>query len=68
MPQNYPNSTAIESISDLIDNKVTIKWKNGNSYTYTVLNPESFLKDLSDVKSVGSFVNRKIQENALQLV
>ena len=42
--------------------------ENGNSYTYTVLNPESFLKDLSNVKSVGSFVNRKIQENALQLV
>jgi hypothetical protein len=73
MPQSFPNSSAIESISDVIDNKLTITWKNGKTYTYTLTNPENFLSEYSAVlstksQSIGRFVNRQIQENALQVI
>ncbi len=72
MSHSFPKSSAISNISDVVDNKITITWKNGNSYTYTLMNPEVFSTNFSEVlnseQSIGRFINQQIQTNNLQLV
>lgn len=68
----FPNSTAIQEISNVAENQVTVTWKSGSSYTYNLSNPDKFIMDLNEVvsssASVGSFVNSQIQQNMMQLV
>jgi len=63
------NSSAIENISDVADEKVTITWNGGRDYTYGVKDVEQFVSALSAViteqKSVGQFVNRSIRNQDL---
>lgn len=63
------NSSAIENISDVADEKVTITWNGGRDYTYGVKDVEQFVSALSTViseeKSVGQFVNRAIRNQDL---
>lgn len=65
-------SSAIESISDVADDKVTITWNGGREYTYGVKDVEQFVSSLSTViseqKSVGQFVNRAIRNQDLVAV
>lgn len=65
-------SSAIESISDVADDKVTITWNGGRDYTYSVKDVEQFVSSLSTViseqKSVGQFVNRAIRNQDLVAV
>lgn len=71
MAYQFLNSTAIQDISDIINGEVMITWKNGSSYTYRLVDVDSFSNDLSYVvenqKSIGGFINRQIQENKIQL-
>lgn len=72
MLYNFTKSTAITSISDVVENKVDITWKSGSTYTYTIADVEMFVSNLSEIVgtggSVGRFVNSQIQQSALQLV
>ena len=72
MSYNFTKSTAIISISDVVENKVDITWKSGSTYTYTLADAEMFMSNLSEIistgGSVGHFVNSQIQQSALQLV
>jgi hypothetical protein len=65
------NSSVITSISEIENNQVTIEF-NGRPYTYTVSDTECFMNDLTDVveegESVGSFINRAVRANVLQLI
>lgn len=71
MSYNFTKSTAIASISDVVEGKVDITWKSGSTYTYTLSNVEQFMSNLSEIVSsggsVGRFVNSQIQQNNLQL-
>lgn len=71
MSYNFTKSTAISSISDVDDNKVSITWTSGSTYTYTLTDAEMFMSNLANIVStggsVGSFVNSQIQQNMLQL-
>lgn len=66
------NSTAINSISELEGDQVTIEFVSGKPYTYKVADTEAWQNDLNDVieegESVGRFVNRALRANLLQLV
>lgn len=72
MSFNFTKSTAISSISDVVEGKVQIAWKNGGAYTYSVSDVEKFMNSLNEIvssgNSVGRFVNSQIQQNELQLV
>lgn len=65
------NSSVITSISEIENNQVTIEF-NGRPYTYSVSDAEGFMNDLTDVveegESVGSFINRAVRANVLQLI
>lgn len=71
MTYNFTKSTAISSISDVVDNTVSITWTSGSTYTYTLSDAEKFATSLAEIVStggsVGRFVNLQIQQNALQL-
>jgi hypothetical protein len=71
MSYNFTKSTAITSISDVVENKVNITWKSGSTYTYTLSDAEKFISNLTEIissgGSVGRFVNSQIQQNFLQL-
>lgn len=64
-------SSVITKISDVVNNQVTIEFK-GKPYTYTVSDVNAWQNDLNDVieegESVGSFVNRAVRSELLQLV
>lgn len=64
-------SSVITKISDVVNNQVTIEYK-GRPYTYTVSDVNAWQNDLNDVieegESVGSFVNRAVRSELLQLV
>lgn len=64
-------SSVITKISDVVNNQVTIEFK-GKPYTYTVSDVNAWQNDLNDVieegESVGSFVNRAVRSDLLQLV
>lgn len=64
-------SSVITAISDVINNEVTIEF-NGKPYTYTVSDVNAWQNDLNNVieegESVGSFVNKALRANVLQLV
>ena len=64
-------SSVITAISAVVNNEVTIEF-NGKPYTYMVSDIEAWENDLNDVieegESVGSFVNKAVRANVLQLV
>lgn len=66
------NSTAINSISELNGDQVTIEFVSGKPYTYRVTDTQAWQNDLADVisegESVGKFVNRALRADLLQLV
>ena len=63
-------SSVITAISDVVNNEVTIEF-NGKPYTYTVSDVNAWQNDLNNVieegESVGSFVNKALRANVLQL-
>lgn len=63
-------SSVITKISDVVNNQVTIEYK-GRPYTYVVNDVDAWQNDLNDVieegESVGSFVNRAVRSDLLQL-
>lgn len=65
-------SSAIENIAFADDNQVTVTFKGGRDYLYSVSDLEGFQNDLNDVieegESVGRFVNRAIRAQLLQTV
>ncbi len=65
-------SSAIENISDVQNEQVTITFNGGRDYTYTVADPASFVSDLQLVieneDSVGKFINLAIRSEALTQV
>lgn len=65
-------SSAIESISDVQDGKVTITFAGGRDYTYSVRDVEQFTSALSQViaesGSVGRFVNQALRSEDLVTV
>ena len=65
-------SSAIESISDVIDDQVTVTFTGGRDYTYGVVNAEQFILSLTETinsdGSVGKFFNNALRENQLTLV
>lgn len=65
-------SSAIESISDVQDGKVTITFTGGRDYTYSVRDVEQFTSALSQVisesGSVGRFVNQALRSEDLVTV
>ncbi len=72
MSQFAFTSSAIESISDVNDGKVTITFNGGREYTYGVQDVEMFVSQLSTViaeqQSVGRFVNNAIKTEQLLAV
>lgn len=65
-------SSAIENISDVQDEQVTITFIGGREYTYKVADSANFVSQLNTViaeqNSVGSFVNSAIRSEQLQSV
>lgn len=65
-------SSAIENISDVQDEQVTITFNGGREYTYKVADPANFVSQLNTViaeqDSVGRFVNSAIRSEQLQSV
>ena len=65
-------SSAIENISDVQDEQVTITFNGGRDYTYKVADPANFVSDLQLVidneDSVGKFINLSIRERVLENV
>lgn len=62
-------SSAIDSITDVQDGKVTITFTGGRDYTYSVADPDTFVSDLNMVienqDSVGKFINLAIRGEQL---
>ncbi len=62
-------SSAIEKISDVQDDQVTVTFNGGRDYTYKVADPSNFITDLNTViskqESVGRFINTSIREEKL---
>lgn len=62
-------SSAIESISDVQDGKVTVTFNGGREYTYAVPQVDQFVSELTSVinndGSVGRFVNNAIKSEQL---
>jgi hypothetical protein len=65
-------SSAVENISDLQDDQVTITFSGGRDYTYKVADPANFVSDLELVieneDSVGKFINLSIRSQQLVAV
>jgi len=65
-------SSAVENISDLQDDQVTITFSGGRDYTYKVADPANFVSDLELVieneDSVGKFINLSIRNQQLVAV
>lgn len=65
------NSSVITAISEVLNSQVTIEF-NGTPYTYSVSDVEAWENDLNDVieegESVGSFVNKALRANVLQMI
>ena len=65
-------SSAIENISDVQNEQVTITFNGGRDYTYKVADPTTFVAQLNEVisndESVGRFVNTAIRNEQLQNV
>ena len=63
------SSSAIESISDLNGDQVTVTFNGGREYTYKAAQPETFVADLQRViteqQSVGGFINKAIRGEQL---
>ena len=63
-------SSAIDNISDVQNEQVTITFNGGRDYTYTVADPADFVTDLQLVidnkDSVGKFINLAIRGEALK--
>jgi hypothetical protein len=68
----FPNSTAIREISEVVDDKVSVTWNSGSSYTYHLADAEQFIMTLNEIvsskASIGSFINSQIHQNMMQLV
>jgi hypothetical protein len=64
-------SSAIDNIV-MNDAEVTITFRGGRDYTYSCADTEGFQSDLQNVieeqESVGSFINRAIRAELLQLI
>jgi hypothetical protein len=62
-------SSAIENITDVQDEQVTITFVGGRNYTYKVADPSTFVNDLNTViekdDSVGRFINSAIRSEQL---
>jgi hypothetical protein len=62
-------SSAIENITDVQDEQVTITFVGGRNYTYKVVDPSTFVNDLNTViekdDSVGRFINSAIRSEQL---
>ena len=62
-------SSAIENISDVQDEQVTITFNGGRDYTYKVADPANFVAELNSViaeqDSVGRFINSAIRGEKL---
>ena len=62
-------SSAIDNISDVVDNQITITFKGGRDYVYTVSNVEKFVTELTNTintnASVGRYVNDSIKTDQL---
>jgi hypothetical protein len=65
-------SSAIETISDVTEDEVTITFNGGRDYTYKVADPSNFVAQLNEVisndGSVGRFVNDAIRNDQLMNV
>ncbi len=65
-------SSAIENISDVQNEQVTITFNGGRDYTYGVQDVEQFVSQLSNViansESVGRFINTAIRSEQLTQV
>ena len=63
------SSSAIESISDLNGDQVTVTFNGGREYTYKAAQPETFVAYLQRViteqQSVGGFINKAIRGEQL---
>lgn len=66
------NSSALDAVSIMDDGNVTLTFKGGRNYNYTVQDPTRFQQDLNEVirlgESVGSFANCQIKDGTLQIV
>ena len=64
-------SSAVDNIV-MNDAEVTITFRGGRDYTYYCADTEGFQSDLQNVieeqESVGSFINRAIRAELLQLI
>ena len=62
-------SSAIDNISDVDNNQITITFKGGRDYVYTVSNVEKFVTELTNTintnASVGRYVNDSIKTDQL---
>jgi len=62
-------SSAVESISDLNGDQVTVTFNGGRTYDYKVADPSAFVTQLNQVitqeQSVGGFINRAIRGEQL---
>jgi len=65
-------SSAIENISEVQNEQVTITFNGGRDYTYKVADPSNFVTQLNEViaqdESVGRFINSAIRAEQLQNV
>ena len=65
-------SSAIEKISPVENDQVTITFTGGRDYTYGVSDAERFVTEMTSTitegKSVGQFVNRALRSDLLTLV
>jgi hypothetical protein len=68
----FPNSTAINSISKIENARVSVTWNSGKTYTYELANPKKFFLDLDSTVtskgSIGQFINFQIQDNVMRQV
>jgi hypothetical protein len=62
-------SSAVESISDMNGDQVTVTFNGGRDYTYRAAAPETFVSQLNEViaaqQSVGGFINKAIRNDQL---
>jgi len=65
-------SSALDALSIMDDGNVTVTFKGGRNYNYTVQDPARFQQDANEVirlgESVGSFINCQIKDGTLQIV
>ena len=65
-------SSALDAISIMNDGNVTVTFKGGREYNYTVQDAHRFQDDINEVirlgQSVGAFINSNIKDGTLQSV